>query len=150
MILPGHIALGVLCHTYLDMDLPTALGAVLAPDLVDKTLSHVARCTPSSRYLMHNALAWGTTTAIMYAVGGSERAKAWAAGYLTHLLGDRGHVPWWWPFKRYAFEPLEDLEGFMAGLFGTSKGRRGLAFEMLLLAWALAMLCGKKRLERKR
>ena len=145
MILPGHIALAILGHTVLDLDLPATLAATLLPDAVDKSLAQVAHITPGGRYAMHSLAGWATSVAIAWLLGGRKWGRAWAIGHFLHFLGDRGGIPWWFPFKRYEFTPPPDLDDFILDVLRSPTGRRGLLIEFALLGLAMTTLLVKRR-----
>ena len=140
MILPGHIALAIFGHKLLRVDLPTTLAATLAPDVIDKPLAHVLRVAPSGRYATHSLAGWVGASALVCLLGGQERGRAWAVGHFLHFVGDGGAMPWWLFFREYAFAPSGELKDIVWKTLVTSEGRRGLAFEMLLLGAALLWL----------
>jgi hypothetical protein len=150
MILPGHIALAVLAHTFGNLDLPAAIAGTLAPDAVDKSLSHVLRLTPSGRYLMHSWTGLAVSTGVVHVLGGSKKAQAWAVGYLTHFVGDRGEIPWWFPLRTYDLAEAEDMDGLFTNIIGTSRGRRRLVKEFGFLSLSLAILFIRRSQELKR
>lgn len=134
MILPGHLALAILGHKFFRADLSTVVAGTLAPDIVDKSLAHALHITPGGRYGMHSFLGWLISSSLVGLLCGRKRGFAWAVGHFAHFAGDEFDMPWWLPFKRYHFGPVEDLDEFLAGAVGTSGGRRRLALETLLLA----------------
>lgn len=97
MIFPGHIAAPVLCHRYAGVNLPVALVAGLAPDVVDKVLYYGFAIVPSSRLPMHTLWGWiGSTLLVLLAGLALRRAAAWGyacfLSYGVHLLCDSGLV----------------------------------------------------------
>jgi|LSQX01.3.fsa_nt_gb hypothetical protein len=97
MILPGHIAAAVLCHRYAAADLPVAMAASLAPDVVDKAVYYGTSLSPSSRLPMHTLWGWFGTTLLVALVGlvcarAATWTYAWFLSYGVHLLCDSGLV----------------------------------------------------------
>jgi len=137
MILPGHIAVAILCHKWLGVDLPTTIAATVVPDAVDKGLAQVLHVTPNGRYAMHSLAGWLASSWLASRLGGRRRGRAWALSHMAHFLGDQGRIPWWLPFKRYKLARSQDLDEFLLGLFSTSEGRRNLLLETLFLVLAL-------------
>ena len=140
MILPGHLAVAIFVHELLHVDLPTVIAATVVPDAVDKGLAQGLHVTPSGRYAMHSLVGWLASSLLVGLVGGKERGYAWAIGHLFHLLGDPGHVPWWFPFRKYEFCEIMELDQFLYSIFATTEARRKLLAEMLLLVLALVSL----------
>ena len=144
MILPGHIALAILGHTMCDIDLPTTVSATLAPDIMDKGASHAMHITPAGRYAMHSLSGWVVCTCLVHLLAGKRRARSWAAGHMLHLLGDRGDVPWFFPFKQYAYPPRLGFADFVLGAIDSEEGRTNFRIELFLLALALIVLAWRR------
>lgn len=134
-MLIGHIAVALLERRYLGTDLaPTVLGA-LYPDILDKTLCQVLHVTPNGRMWGHTLLSVGISTLFVRAAAGPRAARSWVLGYMGHLLADTaGTIPWWYPFRSYAFEPSPGFAEILEHYF---EDRRKVALELVLLLWAL-------------
>jgi hypothetical protein len=138
----GHLAVSALLHRYLDADLKPVIAAGLFPDVVDKLLCQVLRLTPSGRMYAHTLLSVGLSTAVVHKVCGRRTARAWALGYLGHLVADaEGRVPWLYPFREY------DFTGSEPGLFQIVRKAMlrptEVGFEAALLVWAAYALSGR-------
>ena len=138
----GHLAVSALLHRYLEADLRPAIAAGLFPDVVDKLLCQVLRLTPSGRMYAHTLLAVALSTAIVRKTYGRRTARAWALGYLGHLVADvEGDIPWLYPFRAY------DFSGSEPGLFQIVRQaiRRPVevGFESALLVWAAYALVNR-------
>lgn len=147
MILPGHIALAIFGHKLLRVDLPTAMAASLAPDLVDKALAQVLQITPSGRYAMHSLVGWAAISAAAYLVGGKERGRAWAVGHFLHFIGDGGEMPWLLFLRDYSFSAPKGFGDVFWEAFATTEGLLRFAFELVLLGGALAWMVHDHRAE---
>lgn len=147
MILPGHIAISIICHKLFRIDLPTAVAATLVPDAVDKGLAQVLHLAPSGRYAMHCLPGWLVSSLLVGCLGGKRRGYAWAIGHLAHFLGDQGDIPWWLPFRRYNFDEIVPLDDFLLSVFSTSQGRKNLLLETTFLLLTLLWLWGGRRKE---
>ncbi len=145
MILPGHIALAIYGHKLLRVELPTAVVATLAPDIVDKTLAQVLQITPSGRYAMHSLVGWAAASAAAYLLGGKNKGRAWAVGHFLHFVGDGGEMPWLLFLRRYSFSEPHGLDEVFWEAFCTTKGLLSFAFELALLGGALAWLARDHR-----
>ena len=144
MILPGHIALAILGRTLGGVDLATAVAATLAPDVVDKSASHVLGIAPAGRYAMHSLSGWTACTCLVRVLAGKRRARAWAVGHMLHLLGDGRNVPWFLPFKQYEYPPRLGLSDLVLGAISSEEGRMSLRIELLLLAMSLLALAWER------
>ena len=104
----GHLAVSALLHHYLDVDLETVVVGSVFPDVVDKTLCQVLRLTPSGRMYAHTLLGLTLSTGVVSLFGGRRKARAWALGYLGHLVADSGGwLPLLYPFREYEFSGRE-------------------------------------------
>jgi hypothetical protein len=138
----GHLAVSALLHRYLEADLKPAIAAGIFPDVVDKFLCQVLHLTPSGRMYAHTLLAAALSTAVVHKACGRRTARAWALGYLGHLVADvEGLVPWLYPFQEY------DFSGRELGLFQIVRQaiRRPVevGFESALLIWAAYALASQ-------
>ena len=107
MMLFGHLAVSFLLHRYTGTDLAPTVAGGLFPDVLDKTLCQVLHLTPSGRMYGHTLLSLGLSTMAVRAIWGRRAARAWALGYVGHLLGDLGGpIPWLYPFVSYDFSRL--------------------------------------------
>ena len=86
----GHIAVSLLQHRYLKVDLAPVVAGGLFPDVLDKTLCQVLHITPSGRMWGHAFLGLAVSSLIVTTACGSRSAKAWAIGYVGHLVADTG------------------------------------------------------------
>ena len=136
MILPGHIALAIFGHKLLRVELPTAVAATLAPDLVDKALAQVLHVTPSGRYLMHSLVGWLAASALAYLLGGKAKGRAWAVGHFLHFIGDGGEMPWLLFLQEYSYSEVKELNSVFWEAFYTVQGRLSFAFEVALFGVA--------------
>jgi len=142
MIFPGHFASVLLATRFLDVDRPTALGASLFPDVVDKTLHWLVRRTSSDRLWAHTAWSLAGSSALAWLVGrGIGRPKvgrSWLAGYVVHLLGDiSAPLAFFYPLSRYGYHQGARFEEIMRGERGFP-WRVFAAEGLLALAAALA------------
>lgn len=137
-MLIGHIAIPVLEHHYLDVDLAPTMAGGLFPDVLDKALCHVLNLTPSGRMHAHTLLSVMISTGLVWFIAGKETARAWILGYLGHLLADSGgFIPLLYPFRSYAFIPSPGLKEIIERFV---ENRREVFFEVILLVWALLVL----------
>ena len=135
----GHLAVSALLHRYLDVDLGTTIASGVFPDVTDKLLCQVLRITPSGRMYGHTLLSVALTTILVRQVWGARAARAWAAGYLGHLLADAGgFVPWLYPFRRYEFRDREP--GILAMVLRAVRDPVRISIESALLIWAVTAL----------
>jgi hypothetical protein len=148
MILPGHIALAIFGHKLLRVELPTAIAATLAPDLVDKALAQVLQITPSGRYAMHSLVGWLAASAVAYLLGGKQKGRAWAVGHFLHFVGDGGEMPWLLFLRQYSFSGTRGINEVFWEAFGTTEGLLSFAFEMVLLGGALTWLAHDRHAKR--
>ena len=104
-MLLGHLAVPVLFRHYMDRKgyaFMPLLGGSIFPDVVDKSL-HQLKVTRNGRHIGHTLLTLTITTLLVRVIGGENQAKSWAAGYVSHLLGDGEGLPLLYPFRRYYF-----------------------------------------------
>jgi len=102
-MLLGHLALPILLKHYLAVEAAPVYAGSLFPDVLDKAL-YMGGLAENGRSAAHTLLGLAISTLLMGLLGGRGRARAWALGYLGHLVCDAGgHVPWLSPFKTYAF-----------------------------------------------
>ena len=135
-MLTGHLAIAVLLNRYLNTETAPVLAATVLPDVVDKTLHHALRLTPSGRMWAHSLLGVLLSTAAVRLIWGPRVARSWKLGYLGHLAGDLGgQVPLLYPIVPYDFRPPPSL---LETVFGWLRNRRALALELAVCAWALA------------
>jgi hypothetical protein len=132
----GHLAISILEHRYLKVDLAPAIAGGVFPDVLDKTLCQVLRLTPSGRMFGHTLLALGVSTVVVGVMRGRRTGRSWAMGYLAHLMADAsGFVPWLYPFVQHDFSQSEPgLLGILS-LWLTDPVRMGM--ELALSAWAV-------------
>jgi hypothetical protein len=133
----GHLAVSVLQHRYLKVELAPAVAGGMFPDVLDKTLCQVLHWTPSGRMWGHTLVGLVASTAVVGLFGGRRVAWGWACGYLGHLLGDiDALVPWLHPLVQYDFSQGSPglLEIFRRALTNPVK----MALELVLSAWAVA------------
>ena len=142
----GHLAVSALLHRYMDTDLgPTVTGGVF-PDVTDKLLCHVLHLTPSGRMYGHTLLSVAFTTTLVCLAFGARVARAWALGYLGHLVADMdGFVPWLYPFRRYSFEG-GDI-GLFSVVMRVMRNPLRMGFELALIVWAAWALASHSRSE---
>jgi hypothetical protein len=139
----GHLAISLLQHRYLKVDLAPVVAGGIFPDVVDKTLCQVLHVTPSGRMFGHTLVGLAVSTAVVGLLGGRRRAQSWALGYLGHLLGDvGGFIPWLYPLVPYDFSAgspglLEILRWAL-----TDPARMGL--ELALSVWAVGAYVGRR------
>jgi hypothetical protein len=143
-VIIGHVAISVLLHHYLDVDLGLATAAGVFPDATDKFLCQVLRVTPSGRMYGHSLLGVALSTLFVYRVWGRRAAGVWLLAYLGHLAADMdGFVPWLYPFRAY------DFEGEKVGLFTivrrVTRHPLKVGLELVLLIWALCALLVETR-----
>ncbi len=82
------------------------LIASLFPDMVDKTIGYVFHAMPNGRHFAHNVFSLLGLSLLVTMVWGKAAGYAWFSGYLGHLLVDHdGTLPWFFPLKKYSFEP---------------------------------------------
>ncbi|MGC9521438.1 MAG: metal-dependent hydrolase [Anaerolineae bacterium] len=137
-MLIGHVAISILEHRLLDVELAPTLMGGLFPDVLDKTLCHVLRVTPSGRMWGHTALSLVASTGLVLAFVGRRKARAWALGYVGHLVADADDgTPLWYPFATYEFTPSPSVKEILQRFLND---RRRLAFELGLLIVALLLL----------
>ena len=137
-MLIGHIGIALLQHHYLDAELAPVVAGTLFPDALDKTLCQVLRMTRSGRMWGHTALSVVVSTMVVGALSGRRAARDWLLGYVGHLLADGDEpVPWWYPFKTYAFE---QSPGFAEILRNFAENQTDVVLEFGLLA--LGLLAG--------
>ena len=135
----GHLAVSVLQHRYLKVDLKPVVAAEVFPDVVDKTLCQVLHLTPSGRMFGHTLAGLIFSTAVVGLIWGRRAAWSWALGYLGHLLGDAGgFVPWLYPFAQYDFS--RDSSGLFEIIRRTLANRAALRLELALFVWAICAL----------
>lgn len=104
----GHLAVARLLHRYLKVEPVPLYVASYFPDAVDKTFSHALAITNTGRYVAHTVWALGLSTWVVRKFWGDEAAKAWAIGYLMHMVADiDGLVPWFYPLASYDFPQKE-------------------------------------------
>jgi hypothetical protein len=142
----GHLAISALLHRYLDLDLGPVMAAGVFPDVTDKLLCQVLHITPSGRMYGHTLLGAALTTPLVRKVWGARAARAWAIGYVGHLVGDMdGFVPWFYPFLEYDFRRGE------IGLFDivvrAMRSSLRVIVESALLVWAVWALATRSRPE---
>jgi hypothetical protein len=90
----------------------------------------------------HTLLSVALTTLLVWQVWGARAARAWALGYLGHLLADaRGFVPWLYPFRRYEFE--EGEPGILDIMLRAVRDPVRISIESALLIWAVAALVAR-------
>lgn len=137
-MLIGHIAIGVLEHRYLDVDLAPTMAGGLFPDVLDKALCQVFSLTPNGRMYGHTFLSVAISTALVRLIAGKRVARAWILGYLGHLLADiGGFLPLLYPFRSYTFTPSPGFKEIFESYF---ENQGEVVFEMILLLWALLAL----------
>ncbi len=137
-MLIGHVAISILEHRFLDVELAPTLMGGLFPDVLDKTLCHVLRVTPSGRMWGHTALSLVVSTGLVRLLAGGRKARAWAAGYIGHLVADADDgTPFWYPFSTYEFTPSPSIKEILRRFLDN---RRRLTFELGLLILALLLL----------
>jgi hypothetical protein len=138
----GHLAVSALLHRYLDADLKPVIAAGLFPDVVDKLLCQVLRLTPSGRMYAHTFLSVALSTAVVHKVCGRRTSRAWALGYLGHLVADmEGRVPWLYPFREYEFSGSEP--GLFQIMRKAMQRPSEVGFEAALLVWAAYALSSR-------
>lgn len=148
MILPGHVASVLLATHFLHVDRRIALGASFFPDLVDKILHWLARCTSSDRLWAHTAWSLAGSSLLASLVGratGHPRAgRSWLAGYVVHLLGDvSAPLAFFYPLSKQGYHQGARFKEILRGQRDVPW--RVLAAEGLLaLAAALAELYFRK------
>lgn len=131
----GHIAVSLLQHRYLKVDLAPVLAGGLFPDVLDKTMCQVLHVTPSGRMWGHTLLGLAVSSLIVDIACGPRSARAWAIGYVGHLVADTGRqVPWLYPFVDYEFKPSPGLREILRRF---AEDHREIVVESGLLAWAL-------------
>jgi hypothetical protein len=136
----GHIAVSILEHRYLNAQLGPVLVGGLFPDLVDKSLCHLLRITPSGRMYAHTFVGLLASTVAVRLTTDRHTARSWALGYAGHLLADSGgRLPWWYPFQSYTFEPSPHIDEILKRFLND---RRELLLELVLLLWAAVALAG--------
>lgn len=142
----GHLAISALLHRYLDLDLgPVMVGGVF-PDLTDKLLCQVLHITPSGRMYGHTLLGVALTTPLVRKIWGARTARAWAIGYLGHLVGDvDGFVPWLYPLVEYDFRRAEI--GLFDIVLRAMRNSLRVVVESSLLVWAVWALATRSRPE---
>ncbi len=86
----GHIAVSLLQHRYLKADLAPVVAGGLFPDVLDKTMCQVLHVTPSGRMWGHTLLGLAISSLIVDIACGPRSARAWAIGYVGHLVADTG------------------------------------------------------------
>lgn len=114
MQIPGHLAVA-LAQSNLPLFrrgprrlLVTLLIASLFPDVVDKSIGYVFHAMPNGRHYAHNVFSLAGVSLLIGLLWGRAAGYAWFIGYLGHLLADCGGlVPWYFPLKKYPFEPSE-------------------------------------------
>lgn len=142
----GHLAVSALLHRYLDLDLGPVMAAGAFPDVTDKLLCQVLHITPSGRMYGHTLLSVALTTLLVRQVWGARVARAWAAGYLGHLIADMGgFIPWLYPFRRYEFKEAEP--GIFDILLRAMRDPRRVSLESALFVWAVCALTTRSRPE---
>ncbi len=135
----GHVAVSILQHRYLKVDLKPAVAAEIFPDVVDKTLCQVLHLTPSGRMFGHTLAGLTFSTAVVGLIWGRRAAWSWGMGYLGHLLGDvGGSVPWLYPFVQYDFS--RDSLGLLEILRRRLADRAAMRLELVLCVWAICAL----------
>ena len=121
MILPGHVITAKLASRLAGGDEKVAIAGSLFPDVVDKALN-LLRLSPSGRLPAHSVTVGLASTALVWLLGlgqcpGRHWGRAWAAGYLLHLLADvEAGLPWLLYPVRY--ERMERVSVPMDWLFG--------------------------------
>jgi hypothetical protein len=131
----GHVAVSVLEHRYLKVELVPVLVAGIFPDLVDKALCQLLHVTPFGRMYAHTLAAMALSTLVVGLIWGRHVAWSWGLGYLSHLVCDLGgFLPWLYPFVHYDFPHRQHnlVEILRPWLLHPA----GLALEVALLAWA--------------
>lgn len=137
----GHLAVSVLQHRYLKLNLGTVMAAGIFPDLVDKTLCQVLHWTPSGRMFGHTGVGLGFSAAVVGALWGRRAAWTWMLGYLGHLIGDAGgFVPWLYPFAHYDFTQHHG-PGLLEILRRALTDPAEMGLELALAAWAAGAVC---------
>jgi hypothetical protein len=145
-VILGHLAISALLHRYLDLDLEPVMAAGVFPDVTDKLLCQVLHITPSGRMYGHTLLSVALTTLLVHQMWGTRTARAWAAGYLGHLVGDMGgFVPWLYPFRKYEFKEAEP--GLFDILLRAMRNPLRVTLESALLVWAVWALATHSRIE---
>ena len=112
MQIPGHLAVA-LAQSNLPLFrckskrlLIPLLIASLFPDIVDKTIGYVFHAMPNGRHYAHNVFSWLGLSLLVTMIWGKAAGYAWFSGYLGHLLVDsESMLPWFFPLKKYLFEP---------------------------------------------
>ncbi len=139
----GHIAVSLLQHRYLKVDLTPVVAGGLFPDILDKTMCQVLHITPSGRMWGHTLLGLAVSSLIVSIAYGSRSARAWAVGYAGHLVADTGgQVPWLYPFVDYEFRPSPGLSEILRRF---AEDRREILVETGLLAWGLFWALSRAR-----
>ncbi|MCU0521101.1 MAG: metal-dependent hydrolase [Anaerolineae bacterium] len=134
-MLVGHIAVALLQHHYLKVDLAPVVAGGLFPDVLDKTMCQVLHLTPSGRMWGHTLLGLALSSLAVRFASGRRAAIGWFAGYIGHLVADTGgQVPWLFPFASYEFKPSP---GFREILKRFADDRREILIETGLLVWGL-------------
>jgi hypothetical protein len=123
----------------LDADLKTVVAGGVFPDVVDKTLCQVLRVTPSGRMYAHTVLSLTLSTGVVSMIWGRRPARAWALGYLGHLLGDAGGtLPLLYPFREYEFSGGEP--GLFEIVQNALQRKVDMGIELVLVVWAACVL----------
>lgn len=112
MQIPGHLAVA-LAQSNLPLFrcksrrlLIPLFVASLFPDVIDKTIGYVFHAMPNGRHYAHNVFSLLGLSLLVTMVWGKAAGYAWFSGYLGHLLVDNdGTLPWFFPLKKYSFEP---------------------------------------------
>jgi hypothetical protein len=109
--IPGHLAVA-LAQSSLPLfqreskSLIPLLMASLFPDVVDKTIGYVFHAMPNGRHYAHNMFSLIGLSLLVALIWGKAAGYTWFMGYLGHLLADNdGTLPWFFPLKKYSFEP---------------------------------------------
>jgi hypothetical protein len=142
----GHLAVSALLHRYLDVDLGPVMTAGVFPDVTDKLLCQVLHITPSGRMYGHTLLSVALTTLVVHQVWGARAARAWAVGYLGHLIADMGgFIPWLYPFRKYEFKGREP--GLFDIVLRAMRNPLRVTVESALLVWAVCVVGAGSRPE---
>jgi hypothetical protein len=134
-MISGHLAISALMHHYTKVDAGPALIGGIFPDVVDKAIQ-VGGLATSGRTIGHTLLSWALSSLVVWRGWGNRAARAWAAGYMAHLLADAdGFVPWFFPFRGYCF-PQRPRQSFQ---FLRTLCSRPSLLELVFLTWWLVI-----------